>query len=163
MLAASEANKAVRDELRNRHLEVKSNAHFDLINGKPRHIPTVSPHEAYNNGQEPNPDLAGRPVRYNSKIAYNEGSPTSNGKKQYMKSPTVGKTIPYNAPPLVSGHAQKTAPLTNDPAAYGATAGHPTVAPGHPGHYKPVSSYGHVPLPTAGGQAPGITSMPHDQ
>ena len=41
MLAQAEANKAVRDELRNRHLEVKSNAHFDLINGKPRHIPEV--------------------------------------------------------------------------------------------------------------------------
>ena len=50
MLAQAEANKAVREELRNRQLEVKSNAHFDLINGKPRHIPEVGPHPSYNNG-----------------------------------------------------------------------------------------------------------------
>jgi len=38
MLKQAEAEKEVRDAIRNRNLELNWNAHFDIFNGKPRNL-----------------------------------------------------------------------------------------------------------------------------
>lgn len=47
-LQAAEQHKQVRDQIRERDLEQKNNAHYDLFNGKPRNIPQVGSSEKYN-------------------------------------------------------------------------------------------------------------------
>jgi len=64
-----ETDKNVRAAIRNRQIEINTNAGYDLINGLPRLVPVVPQHELYNPNLHPiKIQLAGKPLRENSNM-----------------------------------------------------------------------------------------------
>jgi hypothetical protein len=71
MLKQAEKDRDVRAAIRNRNIELNTNATYDVINGLPRIVTVVPQHDVYNpvDYQKHN-DLAGRPTRANSNMQF---------------------------------------------------------------------------------------------